>query len=200
MADTSPADDRLQMFAQRYAAQDAPWDTGITPPEIVQVVAELRPGRALDLGCGTGTNVGYLLRHGWQADGVDFVPQAVATAQTRLAGFPAEQYAVYCHDVTRLGELTALRSPYDLVIDIGCGHGLAPDEQQRYAQDIASLTAAGGTLMLYAHQPTEERDAGWSPAAVRRAFSDSFDLLWQALSEDTTSGSPAGWYRFTKAS
>ena len=65
--------DRRRMFVQRYDAQDVPWDTGITPPEIVRVVQELAPGSALNLGCGTGTNVRYLLEHGWQADGIDFV-------------------------------------------------------------------------------------------------------------------------------
>jgi SAM-dependent methyltransferase len=62
-------DDRLEMFVQRYQNADVPWDTGITPPEIVRVVKELTPGKALDIGCGTGTNVRYLLERGWQAVG-----------------------------------------------------------------------------------------------------------------------------------
>jgi SAM-dependent methyltransferase len=198
MADLPESDDRLKMFSQRYAAQDAPWDTGITPPEIVQIVAQLPPGRALDLGCGTGTNMRYLLQRGWEADGVDFVPQAVAVAQARLLGFSPGICTIFCHDVTRLGQLKGLRAPYDLVIDIGCGHGFTPAEQQKYAQDIATLTATGGTLMLYAHQPAEDQSVGWSPPDVRRTFAASFELNWQVFSDDTTSGSPTGWYRFTK--
>lgn len=42
-----------------YRLTRPPWDTGITPPEVVATFAEgdLPPGPALDLGCGTGTNV-----------------------------------------------------------------------------------------------------------------------------------------------
>ncbi len=191
-------DDRLKMFIQRYAAQDAPWDTGITPPEIEKIVVELPPGRALDLGCGTGTNVRYLVERGWQTDGVDFVPQAVATARARLANFPPQSCTIHCHDVTRLDELTTLRPPYDLVIDIGCGHGLALPEQAQYARAIAALMAPNGTLMLYAHQPSEGRGAGWSPAEIRRMFAAGFEPVWQVFSGDTTSGAPAGWYRFVR--
>src|SRR2546430_1172357 len=67
-----------------------PWDTGITPPEVERFVASHPPGRAIDLGCGTGTNAVYLARHGWSAVGVDFAGRAIAKARrrTRDAGAP----------------------------------------------------------------------------------------------------------------
>lgn len=196
MPDTT--DDRLQRFAARYAAQETPWDTGITPPEIVAIAAEMPPGRALDLGCGTGTNLRYLLERGWQADGVDFVPQAVELARRKLAAFPPGQGAVYCHDVTRLDALEALRPPYDLAIDIGCGHGLPADEQASYAQRIAALLRPGGTLMLYAHFPEAGRNFGWTADDVRRLFTPLFELIWQSLAEDTTTDTQSGWYRLVR--
>lgn len=190
--------ERVEKFAQRYRAQNAPWDTGITPPEIVAIVNELPPGKALDLGCGTGTNVRYLLEHGWTADGIDFVPEAVDLARTKLAGFPAESFGIHCHDVERLDEWTAPRAPYDLVVDIGCGHGLMRERQALYAESIAALLKPGGTFMLYAHQPTAERQSGWTPADIQRLFMGQFDLAWQVLSDDTTIGVPSGWYRLTR--
>ncbi|MBK9125073.1 MAG: methyltransferase domain-containing protein [Chloroflexi bacterium] len=191
--------DSRSRFVERYEVQDTPWDTGITPPEIVQIVQELPPGKALDLGCGTGTNLGYLLDHGWQVDGVDFVPQAVERAQAKLAGFPSERFSVYCHDVTRLNEIAGLRSPYDLVIDIGCGHGIPVDQAAQYARDVASLMRPGGSWMLYVHQPSEGRAFGWRPDDVRRIFSLGFELMQEILSTDTTNGSPSGWYRLTRS-
>jgi cyclopropane fatty-acyl-phospholipid synthase-like methyltransferase len=190
--------DQLNLFVQRYDAQDTPWDTGITPPEIVRIVQELVPGTALDLGCGTGTTMRCLLEHGWQVDGVDFVPQAVAQARAKLADFPAARFSVHCHDVTRLNEIGSLRSPYDLVIDIGCGHGIPVDQAGQYAHDVAVLMRPGGTWMLYAHQPSEERAFGWTPEDVRRIFSADFELTWEVLSQDTTNGLPSGWYRLTR--
>ncbi|NJL93940.1 MAG: methyltransferase domain-containing protein [Anaerolineae bacterium] len=78
---------RRGFFWMRYLRGKTPWDTNITPPEVVRLVAEGRtpPGRALDLGCGTGTNALYLARQGWQADGVDFIGQAVRAARRKAA-------------------------------------------------------------------------------------------------------------------
>lgn len=192
------SDDRLEMFTQRYQSQDMPWDTGITPPEIEQIVRELPPGKALDLGCGTGTNVRFLLQHGWQADGVDFVAEAVALAQAKLADFPPEAASVSCWDVTRLDECAALRAPYDLVVDIGCGHGVDAAKQAKYAQDVAALLNPGGTFMLFTHFRTPERAFTWTPADVRQLFSPHFTIVWEALNADTTTGVPSGWYRMVK--
>ena len=64
----------------------APWD-GPPRPELVTLVengvltpARLAPGRAIDLGCGTGANVRYLAQHGFEATGVDFSPVALRSA------------------------------------------------------------------------------------------------------------------------
>jgi SAM-dependent methyltransferase len=191
-------DDKQQMFTERYKTQETPWDTGITPPEIVDIIAELPAGKALDIGCGTGTNVKYLLEHGWQADGVDFVQQAIDSATAKLASFPQEQFKVFCHDATQLDSLDKLRAPYDLLIDIGCGHGLDKSKNEKYANDIASLLKPEGIFMLYAIQPGEDSTVGWSPDDVKRLFTPYFDIVWQALSDDTSIGLPAGWYRLVK--
>ncbi len=193
-------DDKKQMFSERYDTGQIPWDTGITPPEIVDIVQELSPGKALDLGCGTGTSVRYLLQHGWQADGVDFVQKAVEMARAKLATFPEERYRVVRHDVTTLKTCEALRPPYDLLVDIGCGHSVSAEQEAAYAQDVADLVRPGGVYMLYAHMPTDTRSIGWRPDDVARIFLPHFTLVWQALNDDTTTGFPSGWYRLEKSS
>jgi cyclopropane fatty-acyl-phospholipid synthase-like methyltransferase len=63
----------------------------------------VQPGRALDLGCGTGTNVIYLAEHGFDAFGVDISSRAVATTRRKIAQAGHAQKAhVYAGDVTRL--------------------------------------------------------------------------------------------------
>ena len=62
--DNTPMSDRHEMFSERYAGGDMPWDSGITPPEIMEILAELPPGAALDLGCGTGTVLRRLAARG----------------------------------------------------------------------------------------------------------------------------------------
>ncbi len=50
------------------------------PPNrhLVGEVANLRPGRALDAGCGHGTDALWLATHGWQVSAVDFSASALA--------------------------------------------------------------------------------------------------------------------------
>jgi 2-polyprenyl-3-methyl-5-hydroxy-6-metoxy-1,4-benzoquinol methylase len=191
-------EDKRQMFTERYKTQETPWDTNITPPEIVEVIAELPVGTALDLGCGTGTNVKYLLEHGWQVNGIDFVQQAIDSAKVKLKDFPQDQVAVFCYDVTQLEQLTDLRAPYDLVIDIGCGHGLDKDKNEKYAEDIAGLLKPDGVFMLYASQPRENSTVGWSPDDINRLFTPYFDMVWKSQGDDTSIGIPAGWYRLKR--
>src|SRR5438105_13059713 len=70
-----------------------PWDSGIPPPELIEVIEGARrlpTGRTLDLGCGTVTTTIYMATNGWQAIGVDFVPAEIRAARdkavaTRLA-------------------------------------------------------------------------------------------------------------------
>ena len=76
------------LYEIAYRVGFKPWDTGVPPTELVALVEGqdgLRPGRAVDLGCGTGTNVVYLSRHGWEVTGVDMVGHALTVARRRAA-------------------------------------------------------------------------------------------------------------------
>ncbi len=192
-------EDRYARFSERYASGDIPWDSGITPPEIVELFAELPAGRALDLGCGSGTVIRDLLRQGWRADGVDFVQKAIDIASAKLSGFPADAYRLFCHDVTRLDQLPDLRSDYDLIIDIGCGHSINTITIEAYAHAIANRLAPGGLFMLYASHPRRESTVGWDPRTVAAAFAPHLDLLWEQRSDDKTIGALASWYKMRKA-
>lgn len=63
-----------------------------------------KPGRTLEVGCGTGAYVAELLRRGIDAHGVDFSPQMVevAKATCRAAGFdqaaPGQEERIRCAD------------------------------------------------------------------------------------------------------
>ena len=50
----------------------APWDIG-PRDELVRLVENrsIQPGRAIDLGCGTGANAIFLAQYGFEVTGVD---------------------------------------------------------------------------------------------------------------------------------
>jgi SAM-dependent methyltransferase len=126
------------------------WDTNITPPEVVAVIegdAALPAGRALDLGCGTGTNVIYLARHGWKAIGVDFSPVAIQQARQKAKDIPGATFIE--GDVSQLSHL-GIEGPFDFVLDIGCFHGLPAQTRQAYAEEVARATRPGALFMIWA--------------------------------------------------
>ena len=133
-----------------------PWDTGISPPELTSFIQQHLPGRAIDLGCGTGTNLVTLAKAGWQVTGVDFVPKAVLQARRKLkkAGFRGD---------ARLGDVARLETvqgAYDLVFDIGCYHGLAESARVEYRKNLDLILVPGGWYLLYAHWKVDETGHG----------------------------------------
>lgn len=141
---------RRIMYNLMYQFGAPRWDTSITPPEVVAVIegaAAFPAGRALDLGCGTGTNVVYLAQHRWKAVGVDFSPVAIQQAREIAQDTPGATFVE--GDVSQLSHL-GIQGPFDFVLDIGCFHGLPAYSRQAYVQEVARVTRPGGLFMIWA--------------------------------------------------
>jgi SAM-dependent methyltransferase len=141
--------DRFHRIRERYLTGEIPWDHPEPPPEIIALSQELPPGRAIDLGCGTGRACIWLARAGWLVDGIDFVPEAIAIAQERVnnAGV-TDRVRLYVADATNLSFLSG---PYDLAIDVGCGHGFSEVELKAYLDEVRRLLRPGGLFAFFAH-------------------------------------------------
>jgi SAM-dependent methyltransferase len=134
------------LFFQILYLGDPPWDTGVSPPELRAFIESRPPGRALDLGCGTGTNAITLAQLGWQVTGVDFVGRAIRQAH-RKARQAGVQVDFHVGDVTRLEKIDG---PFDLILDIGCLHSLTDTGKRDYVENLDRLLAGDGTYLLYA--------------------------------------------------
>jgi len=175
---------RKLFFDFQYRFSKPRWDSGVTPPEIVAFIEnKSTTGRALDLGCGTGTNSIYLAQHGFNVVGVDFSSKAIATARAKAQRANLEiDFRVA--DVTRLESL-GLREPFDFVLDIGCLHAIDAAGRARYADGISRMTHPGSIFMLYAFSPRAEnepghllqlRNVGITPEEVQQLFRQEFTL------------------------
>ncbi len=196
---------RRLFFDFTYRFQHPPWDTGVTPPEVVALIeSDKVRGRALDVGCGTGTNSIYLARNGLSVVGVDFASKAIATARAKAKG-AGVNVDFRVGDVTRLDSLD-IRERFDLVLDIGCFHSIPADRRERYAQGVAGLTCADGTYMLYAfspHPPQQQphlvsaRNVGVMEDEIRSVFAPYFALT--RVERGTDHGERASaWYWFKR--
>jgi SAM-dependent methyltransferase len=178
-------------YSAYYWFTKPPWDTNITPPEVVRVIEtqKLPAGRALDLGCGTGTNTVYLAKHGWQVVGVDFVGKAIATAKrkARAAGVNAEHFQ---GDVTKLD---FLNPPFDFALDIGCFHGLPVNGRTAYISGLTRLLRPGAIFMCYAFKPGSTI-GGLAVEEMQQLFSPAFTCTHVEHGQ----GTPSAWYTFTR--
>jgi SAM-dependent methyltransferase len=145
---------------ERYASGNLPWDTGQPDPLLVEFVESggVTPGRALDVGSGTGTNAIWLAEHGFEVLGVDVSPLAVEMARSKLEGS-----ALRC----RFATLDFLANPpaggpFDFVFDRGCFHVFdEAAERSRLASRVAAVLAPGGLwLSLIGSTEGPPRDVG----------------------------------------
>ena len=126
----------------------AVWRRPAPPAELVDLVEGSSPlpaGRALDLGCGTGTDSIYLATHGWDVTGVDTVPKALAIAG-RAAAAAGVAPRFIAGDVTRLSDL-GVGDGYALLLDFGCFHTLPEDRRSAYVASIGRRLLGHGHVI-----------------------------------------------------
>jgi SAM-dependent methyltransferase len=185
----------------RYLAGAVPWDDALPPPEVIELIPQLEPARALDLGCGYGRATIFMARHGWQVDGVDFIPEAVAEAKTRAdaAGVGA-QVQFHESQVSSLGFLTD--AAYDFALDVGCMHNLSETDLQDYAAELRRLLRLGAVYLLYARlsepeQLAEDGPRGVPQQVIKTLFADGFELERFVPGETTVEDQPvwsSAWF------
>ena len=152
-----------------------PWDTGISPPELLEFLDSHSPGRALDLGCGTGTNLVTMAEYDWQVIGIDFSGYAVKSARKRLStrGLAGQ---VFQNNVS----LTLpMEGQFDLILDIGCYHDLSPSGRSGYRQNLGRYLAINGYYLIYAHclAPEKSKATGVSQKDI-----DEFSRFLEVVS------------------
>lgn len=106
------------------------------------------PGRALDIGCGSGRDAVYLARRGWQVTAVDFVEKALARARQRAVEEGVQVQWIRA-DVGELGA-RGLEPGYNLLYDFGCIHGLPEPARRGAAAGLSKLAAPGAMLLIFA--------------------------------------------------
>jgi SAM-dependent methyltransferase len=180
-----------EMFYKRAKApEDLPWHSGDPATLLVDAVNQrAQPGRALDLGCGTGVFSVFLAKHGYQVTGLDFIPKAVTMARER-----AEKENV---DVTlvlaNLLEWDA-NQQFDLILDSGCLHTIRASNMERYKKRLLGWLAPEGDFIL-AHWG-KRHFLDWRPVGPRRRtrndlvrfFSPELDA--RACTEEILAGVP----------
>jgi SAM-dependent methyltransferase len=154
----------------------------------------IKPGRALDIGCGPGRNSLYLASAGFDVDAVDLSATAIDWARQR-ADEAGARIRFHHGNALRLPELTG---PYDLVYDSGCFHHLPPHRRISYLALLNRVLAAGGRFGLacfVAEQCSDRSDLdfyraqsldgglGYQPGELRAIFADFTEIELRRMIE-----------------
>lgn len=115
-------------------------------PHLVEQVAGLSPGTALEAGCGAGAEAIWLAQHGWQVTGADIAADALARAAERAAASGVADRVQWVEADLSVWEPGA-------VFDLVTTHYAHPSIPQLELYDrLASWVAPGGTLLVVGHR------------------------------------------------
>ncbi len=143
MSEDAPA----AFWDRRYAERDRIW-SGEANQALVAAAAGLRPGRALDLGCGEGGDSVWLARQGWRVTAVDIAATAIVRAK-KFAASHAIPDGRITWVVDDLGSWQP-GGPYDLVS--ACFLQSPIDfPRTTVLRRAASAVAPGGHLLVVSH-------------------------------------------------
>ena len=150
------------------------------PPNahLMAEVASLQPGRALDAGCGHGSDTLWLAAQGWQVTALDFSPAALAHGRSMAE---AAQLAPRIEWVEAdLASWAPEPGRYDLIV---CLYVHVAGSVRGMVQRMADGVAPGGTLFLVGHRPIDP--ATGAPTAAAHQVQVSVEEARAALQTPT---------------
>lgn len=141
------------------------WHLSSASPELAEAETAGQlgdPGVAVDLGCGLGSELAYLVARGWRGVGVDLL----TTPLSRARDLHPEVGFVQA-TVTGLPLRTGSA---DLLVDRGCFHYLDAYGRSLYASEAGRVLRVGGRLMLRMCLNSAGTPNGLDEATIRTTF------------------------------
>jgi SAM-dependent methyltransferase len=142
-----------------------PWDIGRPQPALEALArgGEIRPGKVLDIGCGTGDNAIMLAQHGCTVTGIDLACDAVRRANAKAADrhAPAVFMAGNALDLGRHFGAGA----FDTAVDSGLFHVLTDAERPVFARQACHVLKPGGRYFMLCFS---DKERGELPRRVSR--------------------------------
>lgn len=166
---------------ERYETADTPWDSGLPSQNLVEFIEKqlIKPCRAFELGCGTGTNAIYLAQQGFDVTAVDLSELAIKKAKEK-----AEEEGVSVkflqNDVT---DLPDLGEPFLFIFDRGTYHIVRKMNLEGFQKTLERYCAHGGYYLVLAGSTNESAPADQGPPRVApqdlcaELEFDCFDLM-----------------------
>ena len=189
---------RRLFFELQYILKTARWDTGISPPELLRFLADHPPGRALDLGCGTGTNAITIAQRGWDVIGID-----ISTRAIREARLKAEKAGVKVHFLQGdVADLKGVEGTFDLILDIGCFHAISIESKEKYVKNLSKYLSPNGFFLLYTwlEQGIDEDESLSPEDQIFKLFSGCCECIDVVRGSDWATNRLSAWFTMRRVS
>ncbi|MEZ6047371.1 MAG: class I SAM-dependent methyltransferase [Planctomycetaceae bacterium] len=182
---------------ERYLNEDTPWDSRLVSLELMKVLQEqnIQPGRALELGCGTGTNSIYLAKQGFDVTAIDISERALETAAMKAHEANVEVRFI----LGDLCDLHLVTSPFDFVFDRGCYHCVRKIDLPGFMDTLNKYTHPGSLWLTLCGNSKEEHDEHIpkvSQTELASELSGLFDLVHMRefhFQDEGEREGPLGW-------
>ena len=167
---------RWEEFYRTQPAETMPWFHPTLDPDVERALAtHALAGRALDLGTGPGTQAVALAARGFAVTATDISEDALHGGRKRAeaAGVSVDFRVDDIND-------SRLQQSFDVVLDRGCFHVLAPAQRSAYVATLSRLVVPAGVLLLKCfsdEQPGEVGPYHFSPADIAAVFGGAFTPL-----------------------
>lgn len=176
---------------QRYLSGDAPWNSGLASRELVRVLREehITPGRAFELGCGTGINAVALARSGFEVTAADFSSVAIERARIQAAeAGVAVRFAAA--DLCRWEDLRAALGTegaaarerrFSFLFDRGCYHCARRVNLAGFLETVDRLAAPDARLLVLCGNSNEQMEHGpprVTELEIREEWGCLFEIEW----------------------
>jgi SAM-dependent methyltransferase len=162
---------------ERYQSGDVPWDTRYPSTELIRTIQEegIQPSRALELGCGTGTNAIWLAQQGFDVTAVDFSPLALEQARNQAAVAGVRPQFLQA-DVFNLPPL----APFPFFFDRGCYHVVRRLNVDKFLSSLERVIQPGALGLVLTGNAKEKHEPGppvVSEQEIRQELGRLFEIV-----------------------
>ncbi|MEN6329728.1 MAG: class I SAM-dependent methyltransferase [Methanobacteriaceae archaeon] len=143
-----------------------PWDIGQPQSVFLSLVkgGEIKPSRALDIGCGRGENAIMLAKSGCYVTGIDLVQDAISKANAKAKEQGVDVNFVV-GDVLQMDQLFT-QGEFDVIIDSGLFHAMTDEERPIFARQVHRVLNTGGNYFMLCFSDKEPE--GYGPRRVSK--------------------------------
>lgn len=167
------------MFWDEAYKGTPPWDVGHPQPVFVDLIksGEIKPGRALDIGCGRGDNSIMLSMSGCDVTGIDIVKGVISDAKEKAI----ERHVNVNFVVGNVLQMDRLfrKAEFDIVIDSGLFHTMTDGERPIFARQVHRVLKKGGKYFMLCFSDKEPDGTGprrVSKAEIESTFTPLFSI------------------------